>query len=157
MPSKKPTASKPTETPLAARDEVWIVEAWTIAGKLRAAGQRTKAERMEDAAERAQLALDGLDVPRKSRDLPNESTHATIARVVVRGIRDGYGLDWATRYAGIGLTDHRALWARSEIYRGMFGTLDPNALPIDARPKPLPERVPFVGRRPAMTEAAPAR
>ena len=101
MPSKKPIASKHTETPLAARDEAWIVEAWTIAGKLRAAGQRTKAERMEDAAERAQLAIDGLDVPRKTRDL--------------------------------------------------------DALPIDARPRPLPERVPFVGKRPAMTEAAPPR
>ena len=94
---------------------------------------------------------------RKLVKTPHESINKVVGRVVASAIRDGYGLDWATRYAGIGLTDHRALWARSEVYRGMFGTLDPDALPIDARPKPLPERVPFVGKRPAMTEAAPAR
>ena len=63
-----------------------------------------------------------------------ESIHKVVGRVVASGIRDGYGLEWATRYAGITPQQHREWWARGPGYRAQFVGLDPYALPEDARP-----------------------
>lgn len=161
MPIKPTAATQAAEklhaTPSSERGEAWIDAAWTTADKLRKSGHVKLAERLEDACERQEAASDGRPVKRATRSDAKATSASIIGRVVANAIRDGYGLGWALRYAGIDIDRHDRMIASSPDYQREMEGLDPDALPIDARPKPLPVCVPFAGERPATTDAAPAR
>ena len=127
------TATNLLATPAKQRDEAWTASAWEAAGRLRQTGQRRRAEDLEDACERVELAADGK-VPRASRIDAKPTDGELVGRVVANAIRDGFGLTWALRYAGISRPRHDEWSERNPDYRRELEGLDLHALPEDARP-----------------------
>lgn len=119
MPSAVQRASTHLATPDGQRGEAWIDEAWSIASDLRAAGRTRAAEQLEDACERLELVADGANLPRKPRAGTRRGPPAGVATTVANGIRDGYDLERACRYAGITPAAHGA-WMRLDDYRAEF-------------------------------------
>lgn len=96
------------ETPADERDDAWIDDAWAIAGTLRNRGNVRDAERIEDAAERAEQLADASAAEAKRDRWPGSRWMHRGERIevqVVAGpqirdgvpsvrIRDGRALRW---------------------------------------------------------------
>jgi len=96
------------ETPADERDDSWIEDAWAVAGTLRNRGNVRDAERIEDAAERAEQEADaGATETRRDRWPGSRWTHrgervevqVTAGPEIRNGlpcvrVRDGRALRW---------------------------------------------------------------
>jgi len=96
------------ETPADERDDGWIDLAWALAGSLRARGRARDAERIEDAAERAEQLADASAAEAKRDRWPGSRWIHRGERVTVQvvagpqlrdgapsvRIRDGRALRW---------------------------------------------------------------